>query len=99
MARPKLLPKDIAAQGAHWDSTVDQNFAAVKDTLTIKPFPMPLAHVASASEDSILLSTLDPALYSRCYLHLVDAASPSTNGYLIYSNGSTWKYVKSETAV
>ncbi len=99
MARPTLVPKAIAAQGAHWDSTVDQNFADVASALTIKPYPMPLAHKTTASEGSTLLSTLDPALYSRCYLHLVDAASPSTNGYLIYSNGTIWKYVKSDASV
>lgn len=99
MARPTLVPQAIAAQGAHWDSTVDQNFADVASTLTIKPYPMPLAHVASASESSTLLSTLDASVYSRCYLHLVDAVSPSTNGYLIYSNGTIWKYVKSDASV
>lgn len=100
MPRPTILAKEIAAKGAHWDSTVDQNFSDIKTKTNINPLALSLVHKTTGSADSLPLSDFDPTEYfPGCYAHLVDAASPSTNGYMIYSDGSNWKYVKSNSNV
>jgi len=99
MARPDTSLTLIDDQQAGWNQTVDDMLAKVRDLGFINPSPEPLAHRTTPDSGSVLLSTLDPADYKWCRVLIVDPASPSTNGYYAFSNGTNWIYTKSNANV
>lgn len=99
MARPATTLLSINNQAGGWDQTVDDNNDTLRSLLFTGPFPIFLVHRATANEGSTLLSTLAAADYKWCYAHVVDPATVATNGYLIFSDGTNWRYSKSNNTV
>lgn len=99
MPRPELSPLAITPQQLGWDASVDTNFSELKEKLTVKPIPLPLAYKTTPYTGATNISTLSASNYEYCYMHLTDAASIATNGRLIYSDGTDWRYVKSDATI
>lgn len=99
MARPTFTPVTIDPKTRGWDALVNDAMAQLIALHNTLPFAPLLVHKTTPADGSLALSGFVASDYPRCYLELVDAASPSTNGYLIRSDASIWRYAKSNTAV
>jgi len=99
MPRPPTVLLTINNQAGAWDQTVSDNNDTLRNLLFLKPYPMPLVHRSAANEGSVALSTYAAADYKWCYAHVVDPATVATNGYLIFSDGTNWRYHKSNNTV
>lgn len=99
MARPTTTLAAINSLLGNWDQTVDDNNDTLRTLLFTEPFPMVTVHSAAASEGSVPLSNFAATSFAFCTAMLVDAATPATNGYLIYSDGTNWKYQRTDTNV
>lgn len=99
MARPDTTLASINAQAGNWDQIVDTNTDKVEEFLFQKPYPIPVVHIAAGDEGSTPLSGYPAASYKWCVAIVVDPASVGTNGNLIYSDGTNWKYQRTGTNV
>ena len=99
MGRPDTTLQSVDSQLAGWDAVVDDNLDKVRELTFLKPYPMPLAHKTVADSGSVALSTYAASDYKWCQVLIVDAATPATNGYIAFSDGTNWKYVKTMTNV
>lgn len=82
-----------------WDSPTNTNFERFKERVENVPLPLPLVYKTTPAAGAIQLSTYAAADFLGCFAYLTDAATIATNGHMIYSDGTSWKYVKSEAAV
>ena len=99
MARPQFAPLTIDPKARGWDALVTANFQALQTMLNAQPWAPLLVHKTTPTDGSVALSGFAAADFPRCYLELVDAATPATNGYLIRSDATNWRYAKSNTVV
>lgn len=99
MARPTTTLDTINNQAGAWDIIISGNFDTMRTLLFLAPYPMPLVHRSVANESSVALSTYAAADYKWCYVHVVDPATVATNGYLAFSDGTNWRYSKSNNTV
>lgn len=99
MPRPEFNRIVITGLGKGWDSMVDTNFTRIEELMELKPFPLRTVHRATPSEGSALFTDFAAGDYVGCYAHLVDAAAPATNGYMIFSDGTNWRYQRTHTVV
>lgn len=101
MARPDPAGdiNDINGQAGAWDETVTDNFDTLKENLFTGPYPLTAVHWDDPDENSVALSTFDAADYPWCILIQVDVNVVATNGRLIYSDGTNWRYQKSNNVV
>ena len=102
MARPTTTLLTINGQAGDWDQTVDDNNDTLRTLLFTEPMAMTHVHRSTASESSTLLlggGGLAAASYAWCVAILVDPATVATNGVLIYSDGTNWRYQKTNTIV
>ena len=97
MARPDTTLLAIDSQAGDWDATVDQNTDKIELFCFQEPYPMPLVHNSVADSGSSALSGFAAGSYKWCVCLLVDAATPATDGYMIYSDGTNWRYQRTDT--
>lgn len=99
MARPELPILDIDPAVRGWDGPVAENFSQIKDFYENKPSPHCLVYKTTPMTGAVNISTLPAADFFSCTVYVTDAPSVATNGHLAYSDGASWKYVKSEATV
>ena len=104
MPRPATLLDALNSQVGNWDQTVDDNNDTLRSLLFIGPYPMITVHRSAASEGSVPLfgfpsPGFDPALFAFCTVMVVDALNSATNGHMIYSDGTDWRYQRTHTIV
>lgn len=99
MARPDTTFDNVDSQQAGWDATVDDNKDKMRQLLFLNPYPMPIFHRAAPDSASALLSDFAAADHKWCVGLLVDPVTAATNGYQIFSDGTDWRYTKSNTVV
>lgn len=99
MARPDTTLASVDGQVGDWDQVVDANNDKIEQLCFQEPYPLSHVHDSTADESSSPLADYDAADYKWCIAILVDATSPGTNGYLIYSDGSDWRYQRTDTVV
>jgi hypothetical protein len=90
---------DVEGQAGGWDETVTDNNDTLKASLFTGPYPLTLVHWDAPNENSVALSTFSAANYKWCILFQVDVNNVSTNGRIIYSDGTSWRYQKSNNVV
>ena len=99
MPRPILDITNVDPSVRGWDAIIAQDFANVKAAYESVPLPHCLVYKTTPLAGAVDIATLAAADYYGCTVYVTDAATVATNGHLAYSDGSTWKYVKSEAAV
>lgn len=98
MPRAGFTPLSIAPQTRGWDAKVDSNFINIQ-TLLAGPLPLGLVHKTTPAMGSLAIAGFTVADYVGSYAHMVDAATPATNGYLIFSDGTNWRYQRTHTII
>ncbi|MCB1116895.1 MAG: hypothetical protein KDK71_10550 [Chlamydiia bacterium] len=99
MGRPTTTLLSINNQSGGWDQTIDDNMDTLRSLLFVGPAAILHVHWDAPSEGSTALSTFAAASYAWCIAIQVDVNNVSTNGRLIYSDGTNWRYQKSNNIV